>query len=36
MSMEMETFIFGKRIGTILLKNGIVYFGYGLNGIFSV
>ena len=28
MSMEVEAFIFGKKIGTILLKDGIVYFEY--------
>ena len=27
-SYEVEAFIYGKRIGTILLKNGIVYFEY--------
>ena len=26
MNMEVEAFIFGKKIGTILLKDGIVYF----------
>ena len=25
---EVEAFIYGKKIGTILLKNGIVYFEY--------
>ncbi|MGE4517533.1 MAG: HipA N-terminal domain-containing protein [Arcobacteraceae bacterium] len=28
MSMEVEAFIFGKKIGTILLKDGVVYFEY--------
>ena len=28
MNMEVEAFIFGKKIGTILLKDGIVYFEY--------
>ena len=28
MSMEVEAFIFGKKIGTILLQSGIVYFEY--------
>jgi len=28
MSMEVEAFIFGKKIGTILLKDGIIYFEY--------
>ena len=28
MSMEVEAFIFGKKIGTILLKDGILYFEY--------
>jgi hypothetical protein len=28
MSMEVEAFIFGKKIGTILLKDGIVHFEY--------
>ena len=27
-SFEVEAFIFGKKIGTILLKDGIVYFEY--------
>jgi serine/threonine-protein kinase HipA len=26
--MEVEAFIFGKKIGTILLKDGIIYFEY--------
>jgi serine/threonine-protein kinase HipA len=26
--MEVEAFIFGKKIGTILLKDGVVYFEY--------
>lgn len=28
MSMEVEAYIFGNKIGTILLKDGIVYFEY--------
>ena len=28
MIMEVEAFIFGKKIGTILLKDGFVYFEY--------
>lgn len=28
MSMEVEAFIFDKKIGTILLKDGVVYFEY--------
>ncbi len=28
MSMEVEAFIFDKKIGTILLKGGVVYFEY--------
>lgn len=28
MSMEVEAFIFGKKIGTILLKDTVVYFEY--------
>lgn len=28
MSVEVEAFIFGKKVGTILLKDGIVYFEY--------
>lgn len=28
MSMEVDAFIFGKKIGTILLKDGVVYFEY--------
>ncbi|MGE4456851.1 MAG: type II toxin-antitoxin system HipA family toxin [Arcobacteraceae bacterium] len=28
MSMEVEAFIFGRKIGTILLKDGVVYFEY--------
>ena len=28
MSMEVEAFIFGKKVGTILLKDGVVYFEY--------
>ena len=28
MSMEVEAFIFGKKMGTILLQSGIVYFEY--------
>ncbi|MFP4333350.1 MAG: type II toxin-antitoxin system HipA family toxin [Campylobacterales bacterium] len=28
MSMEVEAFIFGKKVGNILLKDGIVYFEY--------
>jgi serine/threonine-protein kinase HipA len=28
MSIEVEAYIFGKKIGTILLKDGIVYFEY--------
>jgi len=27
-SYEVEAFIYGKKIGTILLKNGVVYFEY--------
>jgi hypothetical protein len=26
--MEIEAFIFDKKIGTILLKDGVVYFEY--------
>ncbi|MFW6307483.1 MAG: type II toxin-antitoxin system HipA family toxin [Campylobacterales bacterium] len=28
MSMEVEAFIFGKKVGNILMKDGIVYFEY--------
>lgn len=31
MSMEVEAFIFDKKIGNLLLKNGIVYFEYDKN-----
>lgn len=35
MSTEVEAFIFDKKIGTILLKDGVVYFEYdkGYNGL---
>ena len=31
MSMEVEAFIFDKKIGNLLLKDGIVYFEYDKN-----
>ena len=31
MSMEVEAFIFDKKIGNLLLKDGIIYFEYDKN-----